>query len=63
MTFEEVKTAILAMSDEEQKRLITEVIPEIWRKACSDDTCLIALRKLVDEDAVKAYREQHMNGI
>ena len=63
MTFEEVKEAVLNLSDEDQKRLITEVIPKIWGKACNDDACLIAVRKLVDEDAVRTYREQHMNGI
>ena len=63
MTFEEVKNAVLNLSEEDQKRLITEVIPEIWKKACTDDSCLIEIRKLVDEDAVKKYREQHMNGI
>lgn len=63
MTFDEIKNAILSLSDAEQKKLITEVIPAIWGKACSDDTCVLEMRKLVDEDTIKAYRKQHMNGI
>jgi peroxiredoxin len=63
MTYEEIKEAVLKLSDSDQKRLILEVIPQIWPKACTDDTCLNKIRELVDEDAVRAYREQHMGGI
>ncbi len=63
MTFEEIKTAILTLNSEDQKRLITEVIPQIWQKACTDETCLLKMRELVDEETVKGYREQHMDGI
>jgi hypothetical protein len=63
MTFEELKTAILNLSEEDQKRLILEVVPEIWPKACTDDACLVKIRELVDEDAVRAYREQNLGGI
>lgn len=63
MTFEEIKQAILKLSPADQKRLIIEVVPEIWGEACQDDECLIKIRSLVDEDTVKKYREQHMNGI
>jgi hypothetical protein len=63
MTFEEIKTAILNLSGADQKRLITEVVPLIWPKACTDDVCLMKVRELVDEETVKGYREQHMDGI
>jgi len=63
MTFDEIKTAILNLGNEDQKRLITEVIPQIWQKACADKTCLLKMRELVDEETVKGYREQHMDGI
>ncbi|MGE0084666.1 MAG: hypothetical protein AB7S75_09610 [Desulfococcaceae bacterium] len=63
MTFDEIKNAILNLSDADQKKLITDVIPAIWGKACTDDTCVLEMRKLVDEDMIKNYRKQHMNGI
>jgi hypothetical protein len=63
MTFEEIRTAILNLSAADQKRLITDIFPLIWPKACTDDACLLKVRELVDEEAVKGYREQHMDGI
>ncbi|MEI6260593.1 MAG: hypothetical protein WCR46_11885 [Deltaproteobacteria bacterium] len=63
MTFEEIKTAILKLGGEDQKRLIKEVVPMIWQNACTDESCLVKLRELVDEETVKGYREQHMDGI
>jgi hypothetical protein len=63
MTFEAVKEAVLEMSGEDQKRLILELVPEIWPKACVDDACLDRMRELVDEEAVKKYRAQHYGTI
>jgi hypothetical protein len=63
MTFEEIKTAILNLGNEDQKRLIIEVVPQLWQKACTDESCLLKMRELVDEETVKGYREQHMDGI
>ena len=63
MTFEEIKAAVLKLSDQEQKRLIMEVMPAIMPKACTDDTCVQKIRDLVDEESVRSYRDQHMNGI
>lgn len=63
MTFEEIRTAVLNLSGEDQKRLITDILPQIWPNACSDDSCLLKVRELVDEETVKSYREQHMDGI
>ena len=63
MTFDEIKNAILTLGNEDQKRLIKEVVPVIWQKACTDDSCLKKMRELVDEETVKGYREQHMDAI
>ncbi len=63
MTFEEVKAAVLSLSEADQKRLITEIVPEIWPRACTDDACLVKMRELVDEETVKNYRAQNMGGI
>ncbi|MCP4114014.1 MAG: hypothetical protein GY737_01180 [Desulfobacteraceae bacterium] len=63
MTFEEIKAAVLKLSDEDQKRLIMEIIPLIMPKACADNTCVQKIRDLVDEESVRSYRDQHMNGI
>lgn len=63
MTFEEVKSAVLSLSEADQKRLIMEVVPQIWPKACIDDTCVDKVRELVDDATVKKYKEQHMGGI
>ena len=63
MTFEDIKTAILGLSSEDQKRLITEIVPQLWQSACTDKACLAKMRELVDEETVKSYREQHMDAI
>ena len=63
MTFEDVKVAVLGLSDADQKRLITEVVPIIWPKACGDESCVSRVRKLVDEDTIKEYQKQHMDHI
>jgi hypothetical protein len=63
MTYEEIKSAVMNLSLKDQQRLIMEVVPEIWPKACADDACVSTVRELVDEAAVKRYREQHMDGI
>lgn len=63
MTFEEVKSAVMSLSPEGQKRLIMEVVPSIWPKACLDEACVDAVRNLVDEATLKEYQEQHMASI
>ncbi|MDY0042618.1 MAG: hypothetical protein RBS57_20095 [Desulforhabdus sp.] len=63
MTFEEVKSAVMGLSEADQKRLIVEVIPQIWPNACVDDSCVDKVRELVDEATVKRYREEHMGSI
>jgi len=63
MTFEQVKAGILNLDQNEQKRLIMEVLAEILPKVCHDDVCLDQIRKFVDEETIKTYREQHMDSI
>lgn len=63
MTFEEIKDAVLNLDEKDQKRLIMEILPAIWPKACLDEACLNKVRELVDEAAVKSYREQHLGNI
>ena len=63
MTFDEVKAAVMGLSLDDQKRLIMEVVPSMWPKACLDDSCLLKVRELVDEATIKKYREENMGGI
>jgi hypothetical protein len=63
MTFNEIKTAVMNLDAKEQKRVVMELVPAIWSKVVGDEACLAALRKLVDEEAVKKYKEEHMDSI
>jgi hypothetical protein len=63
MTFDEIKSAVMNLNLDEQKRLLMEVVPSIWPKACVDDACVARIRSLVDEAAVKRYKEEHMGSI
>ena len=63
MRFDEIKAAVLGLDQTDQKRLITEVLTEIMPKVCTDETCLSQIRHFVDEETIKTYREQHMDGI
>ena len=63
MGFDEVKAAVLNLDQNEQKRLLMEVLTEIMPKVCTDDACLDQIRNFVDEETVKTYRQQHMDGI
>jgi hypothetical protein len=63
MTFEELKAAVLNLDQSEQKRLILEVLTKIMPKVCTDDACLDKIRSFVDEEAIRTYRAQHMDGI
>jgi hypothetical protein len=63
MTLDEIKSAILSLSEADQKKIIIEVVPLLWPKACQDDFCVAKFRKLVDEATVKEYREQHLGTI
>jgi hypothetical protein len=63
MTFEEIKAAIMELDDAGKKRVVLELLPAIWPKIVGDDSCLDLLRKLVDEESVRKYREEHMDHI
>ncbi len=63
MTFNEIKTAVMNLDAKEQKRVVFELIPAIWSNLVGDAACLTALRKLVDEEAVKQYRAEHMDSL
>lgn len=63
MTFEDIKSAVMSLSAADQKRLIMDVVPAIWPKACTDEACVVRMKELVDEEIVKKYREEHMDGI
>jgi len=63
MTFEEIKAAVMGLSAADQKRLIIEVVPQVWPKACVDESCVKRMKELVDDEMVKKYREQHMDSI
>ena len=63
MSFEEIKDSIINMDADDQKRLITEVVPQVWENACDDPTCALRLKDLVDRDIVRPYDELFMGGI
>lgn len=63
MTFDEVRAVIMAMDDQGKKRVVMELLPAIWPKIVGDEACLELLRKLVDEEAVAKYKEEHMDSI
>jgi len=63
MTFEEVKAMVLNLDQNDQKRLVMEVLPEILPKICTDEVCLSTIRNFVDEESIKGYRDEHMGGI
>ena len=62
-TFDQVKSAVLNLEENEQKRLIMEVLTAIMPKVCTDEECLSQIRNFVNQETVKEYREQHMGGI
>ncbi len=63
MTFEEIKAAALALDAEGKKRVVCELLPAIWPAIVTDQTCLEFMRKLVDEESVRQYQEEHMDSI
>ena len=63
MGFEEIKAAVLKLDQSEQKRMMIEVLTEIMPKVCTDDACLSKIRSFVNEETIRTYREQHMDGI
>ncbi len=63
MGFEEIKAEIMNMDANDRRRLIVEVVPQIWESACEDPACALKLKQLVDTDIVRPYDEMFMGGI
>ncbi len=63
MNFEAIKAAVLNLDAGEQKRVVLELLPEIWPQISGDETCLKLIRKLVDEESARRYQEEHLNHI
>lgn len=63
MSLEDAKTAVMNLSDEDKKRFILQVFPGVWSATVKDEACVNKLRELIDEAAMKNYREQHMDHV
>jgi hypothetical protein len=63
MTFDEIKAAVRGLDDQGKKRVVMELLPDIWPKIIGDEACLEFIRKLVDEEAVRKYKDEHMGAI
>jgi hypothetical protein len=63
MTFDEIRTAIVDLSAADQKKIILEIVPQLWPKACVDDACVQRMKTLLDDAVINKYREQHMDHI
>ncbi len=61
MKFDEIKRVIMNLDEKEQRRVVLELLPEIWPQIVGDDSCIKLLRKLVDEESIRTYQEEHMN--
>ena len=57
MNFEEIKDKIMCMDTGEQKRLIMEVVPQVWESVSDDASCALKLKELVDKDITRLYEE------
>jgi hypothetical protein len=63
MKFEEIKAAVMNLDEGEQRRVVLELLPEIWPQIVGDAGCLKLIRKLVDEESVKRYQQEHLDHI
>ena len=63
MKFDEIKAAIMNLDQGEQRRMMLELVPEIWSNLGGDDACIKLIRKLIDEASVKGYQEEHLDHI
>jgi len=63
MNFEAIKAAVMDLDAGEQKRVVLELLPEIWPHIVRDEACLKLIRKLVDEESVRKYQEEHLDHI
>jgi len=63
MKFDEIKAAVMNLAEGEQRRVVLELLPAIWPQIVGDDACIKLLRKLVDEESVKRYQQEHLDHI
>ena len=63
MKFDAIKTAVMNLDAGEQRRVVLELLPEIWPQIVGDDSCIKLIRKLVDAESVKRYQQEHMDHI
>jgi hypothetical protein len=63
MNFEEIKAAAMNLDEGEHRRVVLELLPAIWPKIVGDDACLKLIRKLVDEESVRRYQQEHLDHI
>jgi hypothetical protein len=63
MKFEAIKAAIMNLDEAEQRRVVLELLPAIWPQIAGDDACIKLLRKLIDEESVKKYQQEHLDHI
>jgi hypothetical protein len=47
----------MSMDTGEQKRLIMEVVPQVWDRVSDDASCALKLKELVDKDITGLYEE------
>ncbi len=63
MTFDEIRTAIVDLSAADQKKIILEIVPQLWPKACVDEACVRRMKTLLDDAVIDKYRAEHMDHI
>jgi hypothetical protein len=63
MKFDEIKAAVMNLDEGEQRRVVLELLPEIWPQISGDDSCINLIRKLVDAESVKRYQQEHLDHI
>ena len=63
MKFDEIKVAVMNLAEGEQRKVVLELLPEIWPAIVGDDSCLKLIRKLVDAESVKRYQQEHLDHI
>jgi hypothetical protein len=63
MTFDQIKAAVLKLNKKEQRRVIQELLPAMWPNLVDDESSIQFLRKLVDEESVRKYKEEHLGHI
>jgi hypothetical protein len=63
MNFEAIKAAVINLDAGQQRRVVLELLPEIWPQIVGDDACLKMIRKLVDEESVRRYQQEHLDHI